>query len=90
MSASTLDMIPLAVQGLQLNPLLGDGSLSSPKEDPLKEAQKALLEAEYMEVQSLLSRPLLGSVTNTRLVDELSMEQIVVSTIWLKQIPKSK
>ena len=84
---SSLDLIPLAIQGLQLNPLLGDSSLLSPKEDLLKEAQKALLESDYLETQGLLSKPLIGSVTNIRLIDELSMIQITTSTTW-GQVPK--
>ena len=59
----------------------------SPKEDPLKEAQKALIESDYLEIQSLLSKPLLGSVTNTRLIDELSMEQIAISVVS-KELPQ--
>lgn len=59
----------------------------SPKEDPLKEAQKALIESDYLEIQSLLSKPLLGSVTNTRLIDELSMEQIAISVVC-KELPQ--
>lgn len=84
LSISNLDIIPMAVQGLQISPVLGETGLSAPKEDPLKEAQKSLLEADYLDLQSILNKPLLGSVTNTRLVDELSMEQIAISTTWQK------
>jgi hypothetical protein len=84
LSMSNLDIIPMAVQGLQVSPVLGETGLSAPKEDPLKEAQKSLLESEYLELKSILNKPLLGSVSNTRLIDELSMEQIVISTTWLK------
>jgi hypothetical protein len=62
----------------------------SPKEDPLKDVQKALIESDYLEIQSLLSKPLLGSVTNTRLIDELSMEQIAISVVWKELPQKSK
>jgi hypothetical protein len=84
MSISNLDIIPMAVQGLQVSPVLGETGLSAPKEDPLKDVQKALLESDYLELQSILNKPLLGSVTNTRLADELCMEQIAISTTWLK------
>lgn len=63
-----------------MSPILGESSLSGPKEDVLKLVPKGLVDSDLIEIQGLLNKPLVESLTNTKLIDEVKLEQIAWSS----------